>query len=296
MKSRTITFLTIRTLASDFVELAKPRLNALVIATTAVGYYMGTDNNINVLTFIHTLIGTALVAGGASAINQVLERDVDTLMQRTKLRPIPCGRLRPAEGMGFGLILSMLGLFQLAFGANILSSALALATLVAYISVYTPLKRLSSSATIIGAVPGAFPPVIGWVAARGTLTAEAVTLFAIVFLWQVPHFFAVAWIWREDFKKAGFLFLPVIDDSGQRTARQIILFSIALFPVSLTPTLMGFTGNTYLAGASFLSSSFIIIAFRFAMDRTSRRARSLFLGSLAYLPLLWGLMIAERAL
>ena len=296
MNGQAVALPAVRTRASDFLALAKPRLNSLVIATSAVGYYMGTEGAIDVLAFVHTLIGTALVAGGAAALNQVTERDVDSRMQRTRLRPMPDGRLQPAEARRFGLVLSALGLLQLGFGANILAAAVALATLVIYISVYTPLKRRTSAATVIGAVPGALPPVIGWAAARGALTAEAAVLFAIVFLWQVPHFFAIAWMCREDFKKAGFPFLPVIDPDGRRTARQIVLYASALLPVSLMPTLIGFTGSTYLVGAGLLGVGFAIVSLRFAVSRTSRRARSLFLGSLAYLPLLWGLMIAERAL
>ena len=296
MNGQAVALPAVRTRASDFLALAKPRLNTLVIATSAVGYYMGTEGAIDVLAFVHTLIGTALVAGGAAALNQVTERDVDSRMQRTRLRPMPDGRLQPAEAWRFGLALSALGLLQLGFGANVLAAAVALASLVTYISVYTPLKRRTSAATVIGAVPGALPPVIGWAAARGALTAEAAALFAIVFLWQVPHFFAIAWMCREDFKKAGFSFLPVIDPDGRRTALQIVLYASALLPVSLMPTLIGFTGSTYLVGAGLLGIGFAILSLRFAVSRTSRRARSLFLGSLAYLPLLWGLMIAERAL
>ena len=296
MNGQAVALPAVRTRASDFLALAKPRLNTLVIATSAVGYYMGTEGAIDVLAFVHTLIGTALVAGGAAALNQVTERDVDSRMQRTRLRPMPDGRLQPAEALRFGLALSALGLLQLGFGANVLAAAVALASLVTYISVYTPLKRRTSAATVIGAVPGALPPVIGWTAARGALTAEAAALFAIVFLWQVPHFFAIAWMCREDFKKAGFSFLPVIDPDGRRTALQIVLYASALLPVSLMPTLIGFTGSTYLVGAGLLGIGFAILSLRFAVSRTSRRARSLFLGSLAYLPLLWGLMIAERAL
>ena len=279
-----------------FLPWQKPRLNSLVIATTAVGYYMGAGNRVDVLTGVHTLIGTALVAGAAAAINQVAERDVDGRMQRTRLRPMPDGRLQPAEAWRFGVVLAAIGLFQLGLGANLLAAAVALATLVTYISVYTPLKRRTSAATVIGAVPGALPPVVGWTAARGALTVEALALFVIVFLWQIPHFFAIAWMYREDFKKAGFPFLPVVDPDGRRTARQIVLYASALIPVSLVPTLVGLTGGTYLVGAGLLGLGFLILALRFAASRTSNRARSLFLGSIAYLPLLWGLMIAERVL
>ena len=296
MKTQAVALPIVRTRASDFLALTKPRLNSLVIATTAVGYYMGAGNRVDVLTGVHTLIGTALVAGAAAAINQVAERDVDGRMERTRLRPIPDGRLQPAEAWRFGVVLAAIGLFQLGLGANLLAAAVALATLVTYISVYTPLKRRTSAATVIGAVPGALPPVVGWTAARGALTVEALALFVIVFLWQVPHFFAIAWMYREDFKKAGLPFLPVVDPDGRRTARQIVLYASALLPVSLVPTLVGLTGGTYLVGAGLLGLGFLIFALRFAASRTSNRARLLFLGSIAYLPLLWGLMIAERVL
>ena len=296
MKTQAVVLPTVRTRASDFLALTKPRLNSLVIATTAVGYYMGAGNRVDALACVHTLMGTALVAGAAAALNQVAERDVDGRMQRTRLRPIPDGRLQPAEAWWFGVVLAAIGLFQLGFGANLLAAAVALVTLVTYISVYTPLKRRTSAATVIGAVPGALPPVVGWAAARGALTIEALALFVIVLLWQVPHFFAIAWMHREDFKKAGFPFLPVVDPDGRRTARQIMLYASALLPMSLVPTLVGLTGGAYLVGAGLLGLGFLLLASRFAASRTSNRAQSLFRGSIAYLPLLWGLMIAERVL
>ena len=296
MKTQAVVLPTVRTRASDFLALTKPRLNSLVIATTAVGYYMGAGNRVDALACVHTLMGTALVAGAAAALNQVAERDVDGRMQRTRLRPIPDGRLQPAEAWWFGVVLAAIGLFQLGFGANLLAAAVALVTLVTYISVYTPLKRRTSAATVIGAVPGALPPVVGWAAARGALTVEALALFVIVLLWQVPHFFAIAWMHREDFKKAGFPFLPVVDPDGRRTARQIMLYASALLPMSLVPTLVGLTGGAYLVGAGLLGLGFLLLASRFAASRTSNRAQSLFRGSIAYLPLLWGLMIAERVL
>ena len=296
MKTQAVVLPTVRTRASDFLALTKPRLNSLVIATTAVGYYMGAGNRVAALACVHTLMGTALVAGAAAALNQVAERDVDGRMQRTRLRPIPDGRLQPAEAWWFGVVLAAIGLFQLGFGANLLAAAVALVTLVTYISVYTPLKRRTSAATVIGAVPGALPPVVGWAAARGALTVEALALFVIVLLWQVPHFFAIAWMHREDFKKAGFPFLPVVDPDGRRTARQIMLYASALLPMSLVPTLVGLTGGAYLVGAGLLGLGFLLLASRFAASRTSNRAQSLFRGSIAYLPLLWGLMIAERVL
>ena len=296
MKTQTIAFPPVRTRAADFLALAKPRLNLLVIATAGAGYYMGVGEALDPGTFLHTVSGTALVAGGAAALNQVAERDVDGRMQRTRLRPMPDGRLQPGEARRFGLGLSALGLLQLGFGANLLAAAVALATLVSYVSIYTPLKRRTSAATVIGAVPGALPPVVGWAAARGALTIEAVALFAIVFLWQMPHFLALAWMYRDDFARAGFPFLPVIDPAGRRTARQVLWYASALLPVSLVPAVVGLTGGAYLIGASLLGVGFVVLALRFAVSRTSKRARSLFLGSLVYLPLLWALMIADRAL
>ena len=277
----------------DFLALTKPRLNALVVVTTSVGYCLGVKDQFEAVTFLHTLIGSALVAGAAAALNQFSERDIDETMERTRHRPIPSGRVQPWEACIFAAFLSGLGLTELAIGANILASAVALATLVSYIAVYTPLKRRTSWSTLIGAVPGGLPPVIGWAAARGALGVEAWVLFGIVFLWQLPHFHALSWIYREDFRKAKLPLMAVVDQGGRRNARHALFFTVALLPVSLAPSLVDLTGRLY-AGAAFgLGSAFLILAWRFAEHPSTLRARSLFVGSLVYLPLLWGLLVID---
>jgi heme o synthase len=293
---RTTAAMTIgaRARAIDFVALAKPRLNLLVVASTVAGYAMAHGDTTNLAALGWTIVGTALVAGGASAINQVIERDADSQMRRTRLRPLPDGRLGPVEGLAFAALLSVLGLLVLASGVNVLSSVVALATLVSYAAIYTPLKRRTSFATVIGAIPGALPPVIGWAAAEGTLSQGAWVLFGILFLWQLPHFLAIAWMYREDYARAGFPMLPVIEPDGRSTARQAVVYAAALLPVALAPTLVGMSGTVYFAGALVITLLFLGVSIRFAMTRAVRDARQLFFASIVYLPLLWALMIADR--
>ncbi len=280
--------------ASDFVALAKPRLNLLVIMSALAGYIMGGGSASHPLLLVSMLVGTALVAGGASAYNQVMERDTDLLMRRTRLRPVPDGRLQSGEALVFATALSLAGLTILIAGANTLSAIVALATLLSYAAVYTPLKRRSSLATVIGAIPGALPPVIGWAAATGTLSRGGWVLFGILFLWQLPHFLAIAWIYREDYGRAGLLMLPVIEPDGRSTGRQAVGYAAALMPLSLAPTLVGMAGSTYFAGALMLSAIFLWLAITFARTRAVPDARRLFFGSIIYLPLVWVLMIADR--
>jgi protoheme IX farnesyltransferase len=293
---RTTATLTIgaRARATDYVALAKPRLNLLVVASTVAGYAMAHGDTTNVAALGWTIVGTALVSGGASAINQVIERDADSLMRRTRHRPLPDGRLGAVEALAFALILSVLGLLVLAAGVNVLSAGVALATLGSYAVVYTPLKRRTSFATVIGAIPGALPPVIGWAAAENALSQGAWVLFGILFLWQLPHFLAIAWIYREDYARAGFPMLPVIEPDGHSTARQAVVYTAALLPVALAPTLIGMSGTTYFAGALTITVLFLGVSIRFAMTRAVRDARRLFFTSIIYLPILWALMIADR--
>jgi protoheme IX farnesyltransferase len=279
----------------DFVTLTKPRVNTLVVASTLAGYYMAAGDAADLPRMINTAMGTWLVAGGAAALNQVYERDLDALMRRTRLRPLPDGRLQPVEARLFAIALAGGGLLQLAVGANLLAALVALATLVIYAAVYTPLKRHTSLATVVGAVPGALPPMIGWAAAQGSLPPPAWALFTILFLWQLPHFLAIAWIYRDDYARAGFPMLPVLDPAGHSTARQSLLYAAALLPVSLAPTALGIAGATYFVSALALSTVFLVLAARFGLDRSLSRARHLFLASIIYLPLLWILMIADRA-
>lgn len=293
MKTSSVALSASPSRAADFVTLAKPRLNLLVIVSAAAGYVMAGGTAAPVLLFC-TLAGTALVAGGASAFNQAYERDTDALMRRTRLRPLPDGRLGAGEAVAFASILSAAGLLVLAAGANVLSAVVALATLLSYAVLYTPLKRRSSFATVIGAIPGALPPVIGWAAASNTVSRGAWILFGIVFLWQLPHFLAIAWMYREDYARARLPMLPVIEPDGRSTGRQSMVYAAALLPVSLAPTLAGITGTTYFAGALVLTLIFFALSFRFARTRSMLDARRLFLGSIVYLPLLWILMIAGR--
>ena len=283
-----------RTRASDYVALAKPRLNGLVVASALAGYAMAGGDTSDVLRVCCTVLGTGLVAGGASAFNQLLERDSDALMRRTRLRPLPDGRLQATEAGFFATVLSAAGLALLAAGVNVLSAVVALATLASYAVVYTPLKRRSSFATVIGAIPGALPPVIGWAAGRGSLSQGAWVLFGIVFLWQLPHFLAIAWIYRDDYARAGLPMLPVIEPDGRSTGRQAVVYTAALLPLALAPTLLGMTAVVYFVSAFVLTVALLALAVRFAADRTTLSARRLFYGSIIYLPVLWILMIADR--
>jgi heme o synthase len=278
----------------DFVSLAKPRLNLLVVASTLAGYAMAGGETLGVWRVAGLLLGTGLVAGGASAFNQVMERDLDALMRRTRTRPLPDQRLQPIEGLLFGAVVTLVGLLTIVASANVLAAVVALATLLSYVAVYTPLKRRSSFSTVIGAIPGALPPIIGWAAAEGALPPQAWTLFGIMFLWQLPHFLAIAWMYREDYARAGFPMLPVLEPDGRSTGRQAVLYAAALLPLSLVPTLMRMTGEIYFAGALVLSLAFLVLTIRFARTRAPRETRQVFFGSIIYLPLLWILMIANK--
>jgi protoheme IX farnesyltransferase len=278
----------------DFVALAKPRLNVLVVASTLVGYAMADGQSLGLLRVVGLLLGTGLVAGGASAFNQVLERDLDALMKRTRARPLPDQRLQPVEGLLFGGAITLAGLLMIVMATNLLAAVVALATLLSYVAVYTPLKRRTSFGTVIGAIPGALPPIIGWAAASGALPPQAWTLFGIMFLWQLPHFLAIAWMYREDYARAGFPMLPVLEPDGRSTARQSVVYAAALVPFSLVPTLMRMAGEAYFTGALVLGLAFLWLTLQFARTREVRDARRVFFGSITYLPLLWILMIADK--
>jgi protoheme IX farnesyltransferase len=283
----------IRHRPADFFSLTKPRLNFLVVVTAAVGYYLGASS-IDLLKWAEAVVGTALVAGGAAGLNQVYERDTDSLMWRTRSRPLAAQRLTVAEATTFSVALSTIGLVLLATRGNILAAVLALLTLISYNIIYTPMKRRSQLATLVGAVPGALPPMIGWAAARGALTPGAWALFAIVFVWQIPHFMAIAWLYRQDFERAGFPLLPVVHPDGKSTARQAIIFSVLLIPISLAPYVLHMAGPIYAAGAVLGGVGLLAASISFMTARTNERARRLFLGSITYLPLLWILLIADR--
>ncbi|MEE3203406.1 MAG: heme o synthase [Acidobacteriota bacterium] len=296
MKDNTVALTAERTRLVDFFALTKPRLNSLTVATTGVGYFLGATSPIDLLMMLHVLIGSGLVAGGAAAFNQVAERDIDETMARTKLRPMPTGRVSPNGGRIFAAIIATAGLAILVVGTNVVAATVAATTLFSYVLIYTPLKRRTSWATIIGAVPGALPPVIGWTAARGALTVEAWVLFSIVFLWQLPHFHALSWLYRSDFKKSGLPLIAVQDPDGRRTAKHALFFGCALVPVSLAPALVGLAGFPYLVVATVLGAAFLVLGVRFLSERSEPRARALFLGSLVYLSLLWVALVSARLL
>ena len=279
---------------ADFIALTKPRLNSLVVVTAAIGYYLGTSGEIQLANLLEAVLGIAMVAGGAAGLNQIYERDTDSLMFRTRMRPLAAQRVTTGEAMIFSLALAAIGLAIVATSSNLLAAFLTLLTLVFYNLIYTPMKRRSQLATLVGAVPGALPPMIGWVAARGALTPEAWALFAIVFVWQIPHFMAIAWLYRADFGRAGFPLLPVVEPSGTSTGRQAVLFSLVLVPLSLVPYFLHMSGPAYAAGAAAGSTGLLWLAVSFALNRTDDRARLLFLGSITYLPLLWGMLILDR--
>jgi len=279
---------------ADYLALSKPRLNGLVVATSAAGYYLGATSPIDAAAMTIAVAGTALVAGGAAALNQVYERDTDALMRRTRLRPLPDGRVTTADATVFGVLVSGAGLAMLAARANTLAAALALATLVIYLAVYTPMKRRTALATLVGAVPGALPPLIGWAASRGAISIGGAALFAIVFLWQIPHFMAIAWLYRDDYGKAGFPMLPVVEPDGRRTGRHAVICAAALVPVSLVPAIVGVSGLWYGAFALVIGAALLWLAVRFAVARTDAAARMLFFGSIVYLPSIWIAMIADK--
>lgn len=281
--------------AADFAELVKARLSFLTLATAMAGFALGMKGQWNYLLLAATLVGTASSAAGAAALNQWWEREHDAKMKRTRNRPLPTARMLPMDALLVGLVLAVSGVACLALFANLLSAALAVATIGFYLLVYTPLKRVTSLNTIIGALPGALPPLIGWTAARGSVNAEGLTLFAILFLWQMPHFLAIAWLYREDYAQAGFKMLSEGDHDGSVTGRQAVLYALALLAVSLLPSVFFAYSAVYFYGALVLGSVFVALAGNFAVSGGSvPAARALFLASIAYLPLLLGLMVLAR--
>jgi protoheme IX farnesyltransferase len=280
---------------SDWLVLAKVRITALVLVTTAAGFLLASRGEFQLGLLVVSLLGTALAASGAAALNQVIERRPDALMRRTASRPVAAGRIGPGSGLAFGVILGAAGIATLAVAVNLLTGALGFATIVLYIGAYTPLKRRTALNTLVGAVPGAIPPVMGWTAVTGSVDAGAWALFGILYLWQLPHFLAIAWMYREDYARAGFPMLPVIDPGGESTARQVALATLALVPVSLVPTLLGLAGAVYFFGALALGTSFAACALALAVGRRRGAARRLLLASVTYLPILLALLVLDRA-
>ena len=275
-------------------ELFKARLTSLVLLTTLVGFYLAQRGEMNWLLLLNTLLGTGLLACGAAALNQYLERDFDALMERTADRPLPAGRIQPQMVVVLGGVISVAGLLWLAFGANLLTAVLGAVTLISYLFIYTPLKRKTTLNTAIGAIPGALPPLMGWTAARGDLSIEGWALFAILFFWQLPHFLAIAWMYREDYARGGFVMLPLVDRDGSRTGRSAVSHTLGLLPVSLSPFVFQVSGALYLSGALVLGLVFLWCAVRFARQLDRLSARRLFFASILYLPLLLGLMVFDK--
>jgi protoheme IX farnesyltransferase len=277
-----------------YADLFKARLTCLVLLTTLVGFYVGFRGPVDGVLMFHLLLGTALLASGAAALNQLLERDYDAKMRRTQDRPLPSGRLQPQTVLMVGCASALVGLLYLAQAVNLTTCLVGATSLVCYLFVYTPLKRVTWLNTLVGAVPGALPPLMGWTAARGELSSEGLALFAIQAFWQLPHFMAIAWMYRDEYARAGFQMLPVVDPEGRRTGRQAVSYTLALLVVSLCPFLFNLTGAIYLVGALILGLTFAWFAIQFSRDRTVARARQLFYASLVYLPLLLAVMVLDK--
>lgn len=277
-----------------YADLVKARLTLLVLLTTLVGFYMGWTGAMNYALMFHALLGTALVASGAAALNQLLEREYDARMRRTAGRPLPSGRLQPVTVMLFGGVCSLVGLIYLALLTNPLTSVLGAISLVSYLFIYTPLKRITWLNTAVGAIPGALPPLMGWAAARGELSGGGWALFAILAFWQMPHFFAIAWIYRDEYAKAGFQMLPAVDPDGSRTAQQSVSHTLGLLPISLCPFLFQLAGPVYLVAAVLLGGAYLACAIQFARRLDLPSARRLFFASIIYLPLLLIALVADK--
>ena len=288
------TEITLASRANAYVALTKPDVSFLVLMTTAAGYYMGARGAVDWLHMVQTVFATLLIAAGTATLNHYIERESDRYMRRTASRPLPSGQLQPREALWFGITLSVGGAVDLYFTAGILASALGVLTSLSYLLAYTPLKKRTVWATAVGAFPGAIPPMIGWVAATGALDRGAWLLFAILFFWQFPHFYAIAWMYREDYARAGILMLPVVDREGTRTFRQIILTAIALVGVSLLPAVMGLAGVRYFFGALVVSTALVQVCLWASSSRTNVRAKWLMHATVMHIPLLLGLMIYDK--
>ena len=287
----------------DYIDLTKPRITWLILMSTAIGYFFGVPatanwreflQSVDFVSLLHTIVGTGLIASGTAALNQWYERDADRQMRRTATRPLPAGRLTARRALIFGIALSVAGFLELWWGVNLLSGLIGAFTLASYLFLYTPLKQRTWWSTTVGAIPGAMPPIIGYAAAAGTVTKEAWVLGAILFLWQFPHFYSIAWMYRDDYARAGIRMLPVVEPDGRSTARQIVVYGMALIPVSLAPALMGMSGIYYGLGALVLGLWFLYSGVRVAFERSLVRARRVLLTSVFYLPLIYGLMLLDR--
>ena len=280
--------------ANAYVELTKPRITFLIVLTSAAGFALASSGAVDYLGLLSALFGIGLLSSGIAALNQYAERDLDGLMRRTASRPLPTGKLLPWEALAFGVALTIFAEGYLLLVVNPLSALLGLTVIAGYLFGYTPLKTRTSLSTLVGAFPGAVPPLIGWTAARGTLSIEGWVLFAILFLWQFPHFLAIAWMYREDYGRAGILMLPVVEPDGRVTAQQIVVYTLMLIPVSLLPALLGMSGRIYFYGAIVLGSLFLYSSLRAAFSMSRQQARRLLLASVLYLPLLFILMVLDK--
>jgi heme o synthase len=278
----------------DYLELTKPRITLLILICTAVGYWFGCGASFHWTVLAHALLGTALLASGTSALNQWYEVDSDAKMRRTRGRPLPAGRIKRRDGLAFGLLLSAAGFADLWFGTDLLAAALGLFTLLSYLLLYTPLKQRSPACTTVGAIPGAMPPLIGYAAAGHGIGVGALALFLILFVWQFPHFDAIAWMYRDDYARGGIRMLPVIEPDGESTARRVVVCSLLLIPISLLPPFLGMTGLVYAATAFAGGLGLLHFGVRLGRDRTLARARMLLLASVCYLPALLGIMVLDR--
>jgi len=285
---------TAKTRVAAYLELTKPRITFLIVLTSAAGFALGSRGAVNYRLLAHALIGIALLSSGIATLNQFIERELDGLMRRTADRPLPSGRLFPFEALWFGVSVTLMAEAYLALFVNVLTALLGLTVIAGYLFVYTPLKTRTSLSTALGAFPGAMPPLMGWAAARGEIDVAAWVLFAILFLWQFPHFLAIAWMYREDYGRAGIRMLPVVEPDGRVTGQQIIVYSLMLVPVSLLPTVLGISGKIYLVAAGVLGLLFLAVSVRAALSKSNQHARQLLLASVLYLPLLFGVMVLNR--
>jgi protoheme IX farnesyltransferase len=285
------TRLSFRERMAAYAELTKPRITFLIVATSAAGFALGSPGALDYVAMVGALVGIALLSSGIATLNQYAERDLDGLMRRTATRPLPSGKLAPWEAFAFGAGITVLAEIYLLVLVNPLSALLGLTVIAGYLFAYTPLKTRTTLSTLVGAFPGAVPPLIGWTAARGTINLEGWVLFAILFLWQFPHFLAIAWMYREDYGRAGILMLPVVEPDGRVTAQQIVIYTLMLLPVSLLPTVLGMAGRTYFIGAIVLGLLFLYSSLRAAFSMSRQQARRLLLASVLYLPLLFLLMV-----
>lgn len=279
---------------SAYFELTKPRIAFMLVLTAAAGFYLGIKETFDVWLFVNSMIGITLLAFGVATLNQYIERDIDKLMERTEKRPLPSSKVTSNEALVFGILICLISEIYLYFLVNPLTAALGISVIVGYVLLYTPLKTRTSASTAIGAIPGAMPPLMGWTSAANEISLPALVLFALLFLWQFPHFLAIAWMYREQYAKAGILMLPVVEPSGKMTARQIVIFAAMLLPISLAPFFVGLTGFVYLVGASLLGIWFLWESIKTAREKSVKSARKLLLVSVLYLPLIYGLMVVNH--